>query len=324
MTGLRATFIGGGSYGATMAWIAAGLGHDVTLYCGRPDRVEELRSGKALPAPVGTELVNTVRIVDDLADALVHDLVVLALPPRRARAKLRQMAPFVRPAHRIVHIAKGYAPDGAPVSTIVEAETCVLRTGAIGGPVSPEDVWAGSDAAGVVASRYQSVVDEVTELLTTEHLRMYGSLDLVGVELAGALRTPMTLAAGMARGAELSPAATSTILTRGVVEGARLACSLGGARETLAGLSGIGDWMVVAADEADPVVLAGARLARGEPIDYDDAESRARAVADLAAAHGVEMPIVEAVVRVIDGASFVAELARLMHRSAKAEWAGVG
>ncbi len=320
---MKATILGGGAYGVTLAWLAAKAGHSVVLRTSREEHAAELAKKRTLTGAPGVTLQDSVTITCDLDEALANKLLILAVPPRAARRFLRKVAASIRPDHVIVHVAKGYDDLARPVSRAIEEETCAIRTGVIGGPLVPSELWAGEDTAAVIASRFQSVVDAVTQLLTSEHLRVYGSLDLVGVELGGALRTPVALASGMLRGVGRGAASAAVLQTRAIVEGSRLAQALGGQRESLSGLSGIGDWMVVAADAQDDVVQAGLRLTRGEPLAHEEAESRTRALHQLAQEQGVEMPVVDGVVRVLDGEPMAEVLAELMSREARPEWDGV-
>ncbi|MFT6397331.1 MAG: glycerol-3-phosphate dehydrogenase (NAD(P)+) [Bradymonadia bacterium] len=320
---MKATILGGGVYGVTLAWLAAKGGHSIVLRTSREEHAGELIKSRTFSGAPGVKLQDSIHITSDLDEALANELLILAVPPRAARKFLRAVAASIRPEHVIVHVAKGYDDLARPVSRAIEEETCAIRTGVIGGPLVPRELWAGEDTAAVVASRFQSVVDAVTALLTSDHLRVYGSLDLVGVELGGALRTPVALASGMLRGVGRGAASAAVLQTRAIVEGSRLALALGGQPESLSGLSGIGDWMVVAADANDEVVQAGLRLTRGESLGHEEAESRTRALHQLARQHGVEMPVVDGVVRVLDGEPMATVLAELMSREARPEWDGV-
>ena len=320
---VNAAILGGGTYGVTLAWLAAKAGHQVVLHTSRAEHAELLARDRGLPGIPGVTLPDSVEVTSDLAVALERELLVLAVPPRAARAFLRRVASSIRPGHLVVHVAKGFDDQGKPVSTAIEEETCAIRTGVIGGPLVPAELWAGEDTAAVIASRFQSVVDAVTALLSSPNLRIYGSLDLVGVELGGAMRTAVALASGLLRGVGRGASSTAVLQTRAIVEGSRLALALGGRPESLSGLSGIGDWMVVAQDASDGVVQAGVRLTRGEPLAHDEAESRVRALHALAKQHRVEMPVVEGVVRVLDGEPMASVLGELMSRDARPEWDGV-
>lgn len=320
----RATILGGGPYGVTLAWLAANAGHQVVLHTSREKNAERLAKDRTLPSTPGVTLPESVLVTSDLALALDRELLVLAVPPRAARAFLHRVAEHIRPGHLVVHVAKGFDDRGKPVSTAIEEETCAIRTGVVGGPLVPSELWAGEDTAAVVASRFQSVVDAVTKLLSSPHLRVYGSLDLVGVELGGAMRTPVALASGLLRGVGRGSSSAAVLQTRAIVEASRLALALGGRPESLSGLSGIGDWMVVAQNESDGVVQAGVRLTQGKQLEHDEAESRVRALHALAREHQVEMPVVEGVIRVLDGEPMASVLGELMSRSSRPEWDGVG
>lgn len=317
---LRASILGGGPYGVTLAWLAARAGHSVTLFTSREANAEALERNRTLALTPGVVLPDVVSVTSDRSTALAAELLVLAVPPRAARAFLREISAEIEPRHLVVHVAKGYDDLGKPVSSAIEEETSAIRTGVLGGPLVPEELWAGEDTAAVVASRFQSVVDVTTQLLSSSHLRVYGSLDLLGVELGGAMRTPVALASGLLRGAGRGEASRAVLLTRAIVEGSRLAVALGGRPESLSGLAGIGDWTVVANDDDDPLVRAGVRLASGGAIEHDEAESRARALHGLATRLGIEMPVVDGVVRVLDGEPMVEVLAELMSRAARPEW----
>ena len=318
----RAAIIGAGSYGVTWAWLAANAGHSVVLRTARESVADQLGRDRRSPS-AAVELPASVEVTTKLERAMACETILLAVPPRAGRSVLRQMAPLVRPSHRIAHSAKGLDDLGASLSSAIEQETCCIQTGVVGGPLVLEALWREEETACLVASRFQGVVDDFTDLLTSPRVRVYGSLDLVGVELAGAMRTSVALASGMLFGVGLGRSTRSVLLTRAVVEGARLAQALGGAAESLSGLNGIGDWMVAAADPENDVVKAGIRLASGQPADHDEAESRALALAALGKRHRIEMPIVNSTARILQGEPVESVLAELMARASRAEWEGV-
>jgi glycerol-3-phosphate dehydrogenase (NAD(P)+) len=172
----------------------------------------------------------------------------------------------------------------------------------------------------VVGSRYQAVIDDVVELMASEQVRVYGNRDLRGVEVGGAMRTPLALAAGALGGVGAPKAVSAILLTRGMAEAGRMCEALGGERQTVSGLSGIGDWMLTVGDPHDELMLAGARLGRGEACDHPEAEGRVRSLLEQAARLRVDLPIVKAVAALLDGHPVAEVLAGLMTRAAQPEF----
>jgi glycerol-3-phosphate dehydrogenase (NAD(P)+) len=309
----RVSVLGAGPFGCTIAWVIAREGRPVSLWSSSESKREALRQTRTTEG-LPFSLPESVEVVDTLEEAFAPGLVFVCVPPAHFRGALRAAAPFVRPDHRVVHTVKGLEPGGKALSTVVSEETAALQTGVLAGPVVPHEVWRGDAMSAVIGSRYSAVAVEAAALLNGPGLRVYGSLDLVGVEVGGALRTPVGLAAGMLHELGLGRATMAFLLTRTVAEGARLAQSLGGQASTISGLSGIGDWLVTADDHEAPVVKAGKRLARGEGCGFPEAEARVRTLLGLATSRRVELPIVAAVAQVLDGTPIEEALAALMSR----------
>ncbi len=313
-----ASVFGAGPWGATLAWLLARSDRPVLLWTRDAAKAEAITTSRQ---PDGTEvsLPPNVTITAEPV-ALEADLVVLAVPPAHVRALLKRLARHLEPRHRVLHVIKGFEASGAPVSRVVEEETCVLRTGVIAGPIAPAELWRGEQGAAIVGSRYQSVVDEVTGLLASDQLRVYGTRDLLGVEIAGAMRTPVGIAAGLLREAGFGKALGAVLLTRAVAEGARLCAALGADPRTVSGLSGVGDWMLTAIDNEDELMQAGMRLANGAPFDHAEAEARVRTLVALGERHGVDLPIVESVADILDGVALSEALQGLMARAQRSEF----
>jgi len=307
-----ATVIGAGVWGVTLASWAGGMGTPVRLWSSNAEKVQRLaqqRSHDGLDGEVSAQ----VFVTSDLEEALQPEMLLLAVPPAHVRGLVERMAPLLRPEHRIVHGAKGFCADGRSVSQVIRDHSCVLRTGALAGPVAPLDLWRGEDCAAVIASPFSSLIDEVCEFLAHPQLRIYGSLDLMGVEVGGAMWAPVALAAGMISGAGLGRALPAVLLTRAIVEAGRLSIALGGTSQTLSGLAGVGDWMRAVNDPDDALVSAGAALAlHPGHCQHKEAASRVATLLSLAERHGVDMPITRAVHEVIDGRPLAEALAVLM------------
>ena len=316
---IKASVIGAGAWGTTLAWLFSRGGGEVRIWSSNPTKVASINDRGRSPAVPTLKLPSNLRAVATVEEALESRLVVLAIQPSWIRILLRKHAASFRPDHRVIHAVKGFEARGNTISEVVVQETCVLRTGALAGPVVPRELWGGGNTAAVIGSRHQSVIDEVTDKLLAEHLRVYGTRDQVGVEIGGAMRTPVGLAAGMIAAGGPKPALNAVLLTRAIAEGARLADALGADGTTLSGLSGIGDWVVMTSDSADPLIQAGRRLALGVPLEYGEAEARVRTLLSLARARGVDMPITGAVGSVLDGRSVREALADVMSRDSRSE-----
>ena len=295
--------LGAGAWGATLAGWCGRMGQRVFLWSSDAEKARRLEG----------ELSELVSPTGDLATALQPELLFLAVPPAHARPLVERMAPFLRPEHRIVHGAKGFCADGRSVSQVIREHSCVLRVGALAGPVEPADLLRGDDCAAVIASPFSSLIDEVCAVLARPQLRVYGSLDLTGVEVGGAMWAPVALAAGMVSGAGLGRALPAVLLTRAIVEAGRLSVALGGEAQTLSGLAGVGDWMRALHDSDDELVRAGVALASNPGhCEHLEGAARVATLVSLAESHGVDMPITCAVHEVIAGRPMAEALAELM------------
>jgi len=307
-----ASVLGAGPWGLSLAGVLGRLGHSVRLWSSSAEKVARLAETRQIEG-IEAQLPPQVIPVSALDEALEPELLFLAVPPSRVAALVERMAPFLRPEHRLVHAAKGFSAEGRSASQIVSDGSCVLRVGALAGPVEPADLWRGEDCAAVIASPFASLVDEVRGLLSQSRLRIYGSLDLVGVEVGGAMWSPIALAAGMIAGAGLGRSLSAVLLTRAIVEAGRLSVALGGQRATLSGLAGVGDWMRTLQDREDEVVRAGMALARSPGhCEHAEAAARVSTLVALAGRLAVEMPIVNAVNDVIGGRPIEDALGGLM------------
>ena len=319
MTGPSAAVLGAGTWGITLAWLLARGGRPVQLWSSSSEKRTELRERGRTSRTEAIQLPDSVQLPDSIEEALASDLVLLALQPAAVRPTLRSFAPAFRPEQGLVHFVKGFEVGGTPISQVITQETRVLRVGAVAGPVVPAELWRGEDTAVVIGSPFQALIDEVTEWLTTDQVRVYSTRDLTGVEVGGAMRTPVAFATGVLRGRGLGRALTAVLLTRGVAEGARLAEALGGDSRTLAGLSGVGDWMLTTTDPEEPLVQAGLRLAGGGEFGWDEADSRVRTLLGLGDKLGIDLPITRAVCALLDGADADAVLRQAMVRAPREE-----
>lgn len=312
---MKVGVLGGGIWGRTAAWRVAVAGGEAVVWSRTPGKL-----GKALKKEAdGDERAERISATGDLSKVLAPELVLVAVPPAAVRSLMRDCAPHLTPSQSVVHLVKGLEAGGATVTQVIEAETLALRTGALAGPWSADALRAGEDTAAVVGSRFQSVVDLTTDALASPQVRVYGTLDVLGVEVGGALRTPLAIAAGLIQGAGLGRSLMAVLLTRGIAEAARLAVAMGGDRTTVSGLSGIGDWMLTCTDRDDELVRAGMAVAAGKSFDHPEGATRVRTLAALATSRGVDLPITGAIEAILDGSPFQEVLGELMRREQRPE-----
>ena len=253
-----------------------------------------------------------LRITGDLAEALSGpDLVVAAVPSHGTREVLRRAAPLVAPGAIVVSATKGLEQDTLfRVSEIINQELRAdVRVAVLSGPSFAAEFARQLPTAVSVASLDPAVVERVQEDFRAKHLRLYGTNDLVGVEIGGALKNVIAIAAGVAEGLSLGHNALAGLITRGLAEITRLACAAGAQRETLAGLSGLGDLVLTCTGSLSRNRHVGLELARDRPLQ--DVLASMKMVAEgvrttnaalaLGERHGVEMPIAAQVAELISG-----------------------
>lgn len=316
----RIGIIGAGGWGTALAVLAAGRGLRVRLWA-RDPRLATLvsstrRNERYLP---GVVVPDEVAISTDLAWASDADIVLLAVPS----AGLLEVARGIPRERRVVSCAKGLADGGSRLCQALGAQG-FRGPGVLSGPNHAEEIGRGLPAASVCASEDSSLAGLVQAALSGGTLRVYTSDDVAGVELGGALKNVVALAAGLADGMGLGDNAKAAVVTRGLREMARFATAHGAREETLYGLSGAGDLVATCGSPHSRNRAAGERLARDEPPEVggkvaEGITTAARAVA-WARASGIEMPLAEAVNDVVHGRMAAADaLDRLMSRALRAE-----
>jgi len=271
-------------------------------------------------------------ITGDLAAALGGDVecVVAAIPSHGVRDVLRAAAPHMRPALTVVSAAKGLEQDTLlRVSEIIERECPTdTRVAVVSGPSFARELAQRLPTAVSVASRDPGTLRVVQQDFRAPYFRLYATTDVVGVELGGALKNVIAIAAGVAEGLGLGESARAGLITRGLAEITRLACAAGASRETLSGLTGLGDLVLTCSGSLSRNRRVGVELGRGRPIATVLAEMRmvaegvrtTDAALALAARHGVELPIAAQVAALLAGSKTPrAALEDLMLRPQRAE-----
>ena len=323
----RLAVLGAGAWGTAIASVLAPRA-EVLLWAQRPEHAQALQAtrsnerylpGLALPKPLG--------VTSDLAHA-VHGarLALVATPVSGFRDVLQRLDP----ALPVLWLCKGFEegtgllPHQVAAETLGENATC----GALSGPSFAEEVARGLPCALTVAARDPEFARQAAALLHGARLRVYFSTDVVGVEIGGAVKNVMAIAAGISDGLGLGMNARAALITRGLAEIARLSAALGGQPETVMGLAGAGDLILTATGDLSRNRRVGLALAKGRPLAQILAElghvaegvRSAKEVARLAQKKNVEMPVTGAVNAVLEGKLKAGEaVERLLSRDPKRE-----
>jgi glycerol-3-phosphate dehydrogenase (NAD(P)+) len=269
-------------------------------------------------------LADGVRAATGLAEVVDGAALVLVVVPSQAfREVCRELGECSRPDQLVVHCSKGLElGTHRRMSEIVFEETCVRQLGVLSGPNIATEIARGKPAGTVIASAFPAIVQLVRRLLSSPTLRVFSSTDVIGVELCGALKNVVAIAAGMADEMQLGDNAKAFLITRGMAELMRLASAMGAEPMTLSGLAGIGDLMVTCQSPLSRNHRVGVALARGQRLDAAVAELgmvaegvyASRAARALAAARELDLPLFASVDRVLhEGLAPAAALDELMH-----------
>ena len=323
--------IGAGAWGTTLALRLADAQRPVSLWAHSAEASERLaherENRRYLP---GAVFPPNVRVAtDDGYLAEPHRFFVIAVPSAHLRDVLRRLAPTLHPDVPLLSVVKGIE-EGTHrrMSEVIAEELPGRRVAVLSGPNLAREIAGGKPAGSVVASDDAALAAELASVLSSDRFRLYTNPDVVGVELAGALKNVVALAAGMVDGLGFGDSAKAGIITRGLAEMTRLGVEAGAHPLTFAGLAGVGDLIATCMSPLSRNRHAGELIASGIP--WPEAGERLAGVAEgvatvagalgLAAAHGVEMPIADQVRAVIhDQLPPMAAVAELMSRSTKDE-----
>lgn len=331
----KVAVIGTGAWGTALAIHAASAGLDVALLGRRPEVVERLASTRKHPALSGApDLPAPIEVTGDPAVAFHGAAAILwAVSVQATAPELLRLSPLLPPAVPLVSTSKGIEIGTRRRTTeIMRAELgAATPLAVLSGPTFAAEVARGLPAAAVVASSDPAVAGALQKLLVSPTLRLYWSTDVVGVELAGAAKNVVAIAAGIVDGLRLGHSARAALLTRALAEIRRLGTRFGCNAETFAGLAGVGDLMLTATGDLSRNRRVGLALASGKSVaealatlsgEVAEGVSTAAALVALARSVDVVMPISEAVTQILSGELPPREaVVRLMTRSLKEEGA---
>ncbi|MEB3197336.1 MAG: NAD(P)H-dependent glycerol-3-phosphate dehydrogenase [Candidatus Sericytochromatia bacterium] len=319
--------VGGGSWGTALAHLVGGHGHAVCHWMRDAGTVQEVNqqhtNSRYLP---GMALPLTVKATQDLREVAEScRLILVVVPSHSFRGVMRELGQWLDGGHMLVHATKGFEPGTFKrMSTLIQEETCVRQLGVLSGPNLAREVALGQPSATVLASRFPAVIEAARSVLVGKTFRVYVNTDVVGTEVGGALKNILAIASGIVTGLEFGENTKALLLTRGLVEMARLGVQMGAVPATFSGLSGIGDLMATCFSPLSRNHQVGLRLARGESLDQivrsmnqvAEGIKTTQSVHAYALAQGVYMPITEGVYRILhEGTPPQEVLGQLMENS---------
>lgn len=306
----KISILGAGSWGTALSLLLYNNGHKVTLWSALTDEVKMLSEKREHASKLpGVKLPEDMEITSDLEKTLKDpDVAVLAVPSPFTRSTAHQMAPFVRNGQKIVNVAKGVEEHTLmTLSEIIQqeipnADVCVLS-----GPSHAEEVGRGLPTTCVVSAGSRETAEYLQGIFMSPVFRVYTTPDILGVELGGALKNVIALAAGTADGLGYGDNTKAALITRGIAEIARLGVKMGARSETFYGLSGMGDLIVTCASVHSRNRKAGFLMGKGYTMKeaMDEVQMvvegvySAKAAKELSEKYNVEMPIIDEVNKVL-------------------------
>jgi len=326
--------IGAGSWGTALSLTLANLGHDVRLWAYEKEVAESIRTRRENELfMAGVRLPETVFPTNDLHGALHGaEIVVTVMPSHVCRSLFEQMLPFLGAEMIFVSATKGLDTERlmrmSEVLRSVVGQRFWPRLAVLSGPSFAREVARGDPTALVAASEDREVAQLIQREFSSRTLRLYTSSDVVGVELGGAVKNVIAIAAGVVEGLGLGHNPTAALITRGLAEMTRLACACGARRETLAGLAGMGDLVLTCTGDLSRNRSVGVELGKGRKLAEIISPMRmvaegvktTKATVALAARHGIDMPITQQVHRILEGQTSPRDAIReLMERTLKEE-----
>lgn len=315
---MRIGVLGAGTWGMALTRMLCNIGHEVTVWSALPEEIEQLAATRRQKNLPGAVIPEATRFTADIARACDGaDILLFAVPSVFVRATARAAAPYIPEGQIIVDVAKGMEPDTLMTMTQVIADELEkqgaprARLVALSGPTHAEEVALDLPTTIVSACPDMDVARRVQDVFMNTCMRVYTNEDILGVELCGAVKNIIALAAGISTGLGYGDNAKAALITRGIVEITRLGVAMGCREQTFSGLAGLGDLIVTATSRHSRNNRCGMLIGQGVPTDQAVAQigmvveglHALAATKQLAARYGVEMPITQAVDAIVNGGS---------------------
>lgn len=327
---MKAVVLGSGGWGTALSMVLCDNGHDVTLWSHNPAKAEEMTQTRENPLLKGVRLPDSLRMTGDLACLTGADLVVCAAPSFAVRETGKKMAPYLRPDSILVSVSKGIERDtNLRMSQVLqEATGNICKVVALSGPSHAEEVGIKMPTGCVSACPDRMAARLVQDTFMNDYFRVYTSYDIIGVELAAALKNVVALSCGICVGLGFQDNTKALLMTRAMAELTRLGEQLGGTRRTFGGLAGMGDLIVTCTSMHSRNNRAGILIGQGKSVQQAMEEVgavvegyyAAESIHQLAEREHVEMPICRCAYEVLyHGKSARDVVTELMTRAKKDE-----
>jgi len=331
-TASRVAVLGAGSWGTALAMVLANNGHETTLWAHRAEHAAAMQAQRSndrylaqIPFPEKLAISSELAASVDGAD-----VILLVVPSHSFRATVRQLAPLLQPQQRVAWATKGLEPESHKLLHQIAREELgeAMPLAVVSGPTFAKEVARQLPGAVTVAARDPVYALQLARLFNNSYFRAYTAEDIVGVEIGGAVKNVLAIAAGTADGLGFGANARAALIARGVAEIMRLGLALGAKQETFMGLTGLGDLVLTCTDDQSRNRRLGLALGQGKDVAQTVAEigqvvegiNTSKEVHALAEKMGVDMPISEQVYRIIhQGLSPRDAVQALMERAIRAE-----
>ncbi len=302
--------LGGGSWGTTLAHLLGLNGQNVLLWLRDEKSCQELNdrhlNKKYTNETLISERVTATTSLEEVA--LRCEIITLAIPSHAFRKVAYELGNYLQADQILLSACKGLeSKTYARMSSVLEEETCCQKIGALAGPNLYKEILSGHPSATVVASSFHEVIWKSIEVYSSKNFRVYGNDDLAGVELGGAIKNVIAIAAGIMDGLNYGSNVKALLLTRGITEMSRIGIQIGANPLTFTGLTGVGDTMVTCTSPLSRNYQVGYCLAKGETLEsilenvvtIAEGVNTAKVLHDFAQSKGLEIPIIEGVYQVL-------------------------
>lgn len=328
----RVSLLGAGSWGTALAIVLANNGHDVTLWSALEAEIAMLQTHREhMERLPGVKLPDSIKVTSDLEMACSDpDIIVFSVASPYVRSTAERCASFIKDGQLIVNVGKGIEENSLmTLSEILQEELPKAEITVLSGPSHAEEVSKGIPTTVVVGARKKRTAEFIQNVFMNKVFRVYISPDIISIELGGALKNVIALAAGMVDGLGFGDNTKAALMTRGIAEITRLGVAMGGKKETLCGLSGIGDLIVTCTSNHSRNHNAGYLMGKGYSMEAAMEEVKqvvegvysAKAALKLARKYQVSMPIIEAMNQVLfEGKSAEDATSELLTRDRVAEY----